>query len=91
MFQWENFDKLITQYNYIIVGRDNIDLKRILEKNELILKNRAKINFLNMKEKYQNISSTKIREMFESKKIEEVKKYIPKEIYNYIIENKIWN
>lgn len=76
--KWKNYEELLT-YNIIIMTRNNID---ILRYTSHLTGKFTVVNDYN----FTDISSTKIRNnVFLNKK------YLQKDIYHYIIENKLYN
>lgn len=76
--KWKNYEELLT-YNIIIMTRNNID---ILKYTSHLTGKFTVVNDYN----FTDISSTKIRNnVFLNKK------YLQKDIYQYIIENKLYN
>lgn len=76
--KWKNYEELLT-YNIIIMTRNNID---ILKYTSHLTGKFTVVNDYN----FTDISSTKIRNnVFLNKK------YLQKDIYHYIIENKLYN
>lgn len=77
--KWMNVDQIISNNKVIVLNRDNMDVEKYVDKFE------NKENFIIIKDyPFVNISSTKLRNMID-------KKYLPLEVYNYIIENKLYN
>lgn len=86
--KWENSEQLIQNFNYIILERDGIDIKKNM-KSKPALKKYSK-NFNILKNKKNNISSTIVRNMIEQEKYEELEKYIDSDIIEYIINNSLY-
>lgn len=74
--KWKSYKELLN-YKIIIIGRDNIDVKKYVQKynsnNFLIIDDYKSIN----------ISSTEIRKNLNSK-------YLDKRVYKYILENNLY-
>ncbi|MCL2610363.1 MAG: nicotinate-nucleotide adenylyltransferase [Defluviitaleaceae bacterium] len=75
--KWEGFDKLKELVTFLIVTRQGYELK--IPKN---------INYRILKIPHLEISSTKIRELVSDKK--QFSHLVPKEAYDYIIENNLY-
>lgn len=86
---WKESEKLIKNYKYIILEREEIELNKIINESKLLKENKG--NFKILKEnKCSSISSTKARsEIYETPK-EEICKIIPQEIYEYIINKRLY-
>lgn len=86
---WKEAEKLIKNYKYIILEREEIELNKIINENKLLKEN--KCNFKILREnKCGSISSTKARsEIYEAPK-KKICKIIPQEIYEYIIDKKLY-
>ena len=91
MSYWDNFEKLIKNYKYIIVNRNNIDIEKIIKNNELLKENAKNFEVMNIKSKYNKISSTLVREKFAKKDYENIKEYISEDVAKFIENNRIWN
>lgn len=86
---WKESERLIKNYKYIVLERENIDLNEIINQNKLLKEN--KDNFKSLKENKCNfISSTKARSGIYENSKDEICKIIPQEIYEYIIKNKLY-
>lgn len=72
------FEKLkSTDYNYIIVNRNNIKIEG----------NFKNFHVINIEENFKDISSTKVRNLIKENKMEQLNKYIPQDIIEYINKN----
>lgn len=77
--KWMKVDEIISNNKVIVLNRDNIDVKEYVDRFN------HKENFIIIKDyPFVNISSTKLRNKLD-------KDYLPLEVYNYIIENKLYN
>ena len=82
---WKNVT-LILQNKVLVIPRNNIDFNKYINNFE------QKENFIVTKEfPLENISSTIIRKLIETKMYENVSLYIDKEVLNYIMENNLYN
>jgi len=76
--KWKDYEIIINKYKYIVIQRPSFNV------------NIEKENIINYRpEQTKDISSTKIRSLLEANG--DLKKYIDKEVYKYIIENKLYN
>lgn len=77
--KWMKVDQIISNNKVIVLNRDNIDVEKYVDKFE------KKENFIIIKDyPFVDISSTELRNKLD-------KNYLPLEVYNYIIENKLYN
>ncbi len=87
IMNWKNGEELINKYNYIILERDTIDIKKYIEENLKI--NKDKI-YIVSNEKYKKCSSTAFRDKYRTDKTynEEI---ISDNVLDYIIENDLYS
>ena len=79
--EWKNVNKLL-EYNIIVVNRDNINIKKYVNKFN------KKDNFFVIDNfDYVPISSTEIRQNVDSK---EAKKYLDERVLKYIKNNNLY-
>lgn len=83
---WQESNKLVSNYNYIILERGLRKTKDIIESNELLNKNKNNFKIINNVEFYE-CSSTAIREQI---KRGENPENLDTGVYNYIRENNIY-
>lgn len=77
MHKWKEYENIINAYKYIVIQRPNFNI------------NIKKDNIINYKpEQTKDISSTAIRKLLE--KNGDLNNYIDKEIYKYIMQNKLY-
>ena len=79
MPKWKDYEKLKTNYNIIVIERER---KKIRHENPENI-----IEYI--PEQLSEVDSTKIRKMIKNNQ-EEAKKYLNKNVYKYIIENKLY-
>ena len=82
--KWKESKELLTKYEYIVFERENIDLKNFI--NEILQKYETKVKIVKNFE-HKNTSSSKFRNI---KNELETKAIVPKEIFEYIKQNKIY-
>lgn len=80
---WKNYKYILTNYKLLVIKRNNDNIDNILEKYKKYSKN---IIISNIKEEY--ISSTYIRNNLNK---EEIKSLLDKNIYKYILTNRLYN
>lgn len=83
---WYESNKLIRDYNYIILDRGLKKSNQIIKNNELLNKNKQNFTIINNIE-YSDCSSTNIRQEI---KRGENPKNLDDEVYNYIRQNRIY-
>lgn len=78
--KWKDGQELLERYNYIVLDREDIDLKKYANrKNITIIKN----------ETYNNYSSTRFRSMIKEENTYN-REIIPDTVIDYILENKLY-
>lgn len=80
--RWYEIDNLLKEFKIVVVRRNNSNLDLLIKNNKLIEKYKDSFIFYNSKKYYQDISSTKIRELIKENKFEELNEYT----YNYVIK-----
>ena len=88
ILKWKNYDELITQYKYIVFDRAYINLKEYINENEILKKNKAKIQIIENSD-YTNCSSSDIRDNLKNKNVKN-DELISKEILDYIMQNNLY-
>lgn len=84
---WEESDRLISEFNYIILDRGLTEAKNIIENNEALKKNENRFKIVSNKE-FKDCSSTDIRKQIING---EKPKNLDSDVYDYIKENDIYN
>ncbi len=79
--RWISFESLISEFKFIIINRNNIDIKSILNNDEMLAK--YKENFIILPGFDMHISSTIFRETFEPS-------YVPDKVYEYIMIHNLY-
>lgn len=77
---WKDSEELIGRYKYIVLEREDIDIRKYIEEN---VKEQVKGIFIVKNEEHKNISSSLFRDM-------KSKENVPKEVFDYIMENHIY-
>lgn len=77
---WLNLDKLLNEFNFFIISRDNIDINNIIKKKFMKYKDKFIIINIDI-----DINSSRIRN-----NINEYKNDLNCDVYKYILENKIY-
>lgn len=88
MTTWLNIEELM-QYNYIIIERDDIDCDNIINSNSILKRYKNHFNIINNR-KYNNFSSTLVRNKIKENNINDITNYIFEGTYEYIKENKLY-
>ncbi len=84
---WKNPERLLKDYKIIVLERDNDKLENIIANSTLLIKNKESLIKIDGIDKIY-LSSSKIREKI--KNGEDVSKYIPKKVLEYIKSNKLY-
>lgn len=84
---WKEPERLLKDYKIIVLERGNDNLENIIANSKLLSNNRKSLIRIEGIDKI-NLSSTMIRDKIKSG--ENVEKYIPKEVLEYIRENKLY-
>ena len=84
---WYKYEKILSEFNFIVFDRDDLNALDIINNDEVLSKYRHKffIERLNIE---NGISSTKVRTLIKEKK--EYSKYLESNIYKYIKENELY-
>lgn len=84
-----DFEILAQNYEYIIIERNDIRIKELITSNPIL--NRFSTHFHILEDNpYEQISSTKVRMVLKNEKEKEAQTMIPKKVYEYIKENKLY-
>lgn len=86
---WNESERLISRYKYIIFERGNFNLQQNIEKNDMLKKNSKNFNILRL-DNYNKTSSGIIRDLLQQKKYEECTKFTKPEVVKYIRENELY-
>ncbi|MDF2879627.1 MAG: nucleotidyltransferase [Clostridiaceae bacterium] len=87
IYTWMKYNELVKNYKVLVVERDNDDMINIMNNNPLL--KCYENNFIKVKGAVRtNSSSTIVREQIFNKR--GIRYLVPDEVYNYIIENKIY-
>ncbi len=88
MLNWEESNKLIFKYNYIIFEREDIDLEEYIKANEIINANKSKIIIIK-NDNHKFSSATQFRKLLkeQSDNLEDI---ISKEVLEFILKNNIY-
>lgn len=79
--QWINASGLLSEFKFIVLGRDDIDIADVFNNHHLL--QRFKENFIVYDDFKVDISSTAFRASFD-------RSYVLKPVYEYIIENNLY-
>lgn len=81
-------EELAQNYNYIVIQREEINCKEIIQTNEILKQNQEKFKIME-NTKHSNTSSTKVRNNLINEN-EQLQELISKEVVTYIKENKLY-
>lgn len=84
-----DFEILAKNYEYIIIKRNNIQIKDEISGNSVLKRFKKNFNILE-ENPYEQISSTKVRELIQDGKKEVLQNMIQEEIYKYILNNNLY-
>ena len=80
---FDNYEYLLSNYNFTIISRGNINVNNLINKNYSKYKNKFKLF-----DYHNDISSTKVKELIKNK--EDVSNYLDRDILKYIKENDLY-
>lgn len=81
MDQWINIGGLLSDFKFIVLGRDGIDINKYIDSNYTLKKH--KDAFIIFEDFKINVSSTQFRKTFDQS-------LVPKVVYDYIIEHELY-
>jgi nicotinate-nucleotide adenylyltransferase len=81
MHMWINIEGILSEFTIIVLGRNGIDIKAIINDNPTLKKFSS--SFLIFEEFKEDISSTEFRKTFDASQV-------PQCVYDYIIENGLY-
>lgn len=84
-----DFEILAKNYEYIIIKRNNIQIKDEISGNSVLKRFKKNFNILE-ENPYEQISSTKVRELIQDDKKGVLQNMIQEEIYKYILNNNLY-
>ena len=84
---WENAEELLSQYNFLVMRRDNDNIEEIIAATKLLTKYKQNIFEINSKIR-DNYSSTYVREQIKNGK--SPRYLMPDETLEYIEKNKLY-
>lgn len=90
MLLWKDFNNLVKDYKYIVVERELLDCEELIKSNETLTKYKNNFNIVENKH-YNKASATNAREKIQSGNMNGIEENIPKDIIEYIKENKLYN
>ena len=83
---WKNPEGILEKYKIIVLERNLDKVEKIINEDELLSK--YKNSLINLQNKRTSLSSTFVREKLKNN--QDVSKFLPKEIIEYIKENKLY-
>lgn len=87
LFTWNRAEELISNYKILVMERDDDKIENIIEQNPLLKAHQQNIEKLEQSIR-SNYRSSFIREQIKNNK--SVRYLLPDEVYEYIIENKLY-
>lgn len=81
MDRWININGLLSDFKFIVLGRDRIDIRKSINDNEILSKFIS--HFIIFDDFEINVSSTLFRNTFD-------RNLVPKEVYDYIVEHDLY-
>ena len=89
LMEWKEPEKLVCNYQYIIVERANFDCHKIMEETPLLQQYQSHFHFLsNSKHPYTN--ATQVRLSLQEKRFKELEQVLEKEVQEYIIQHNLY-
>lgn len=82
---WKEYEYILKNYKILVIKRNNSNINQLIEKYKSFEKNIIVSNV-----KTETISSTMIRTFIKKENKQEILKYIPEEIYEYIIKEELY-
>lgn len=88
LYTWNRPEELVSKYKILVMERENDKMEGIIENDELLYKHKE--NFIKVNEEIRsNYSSTYVRAQIKDGK--SVRYLLPDEVYEYILENKLYS
>lgn len=89
ILNWKNATELVSNYKFILLNRNEINLKETIKENEALNKNRLNFYYMdNMND--IKISSTCIRNAIKDEKVPDIKGMVDKNVLEYINEYNLY-
>ena len=89
ILNWKNATELVSNYKFILLNRNEINLKETIKENETLNKNRLNFYYMdNMND--IKISSTCIRNAIKDEKVPDIKGMVDKNVLEYINEYNLY-
>ena len=89
ILNWKNATGLVSNYKFILLNRNEINLKETIKENETLNKNRLNFYYMdNMND--IKISSTCIRNAIKDEKVPDIKGMVDKNVLEYINEYNLY-
>lgn len=84
--RWFHAKELFSENRYLIIERDGNTLDSVIEESEIASANRDRYMAISNDE-YDAVSASMVREAYVQGRLEDVKDYIPANVYAYLAEN----
>ena len=89
ILNWKNATELVSNYKFILLNRNEINLKETIKENETLNKNRLNFYYMDNMNGIK-ISSTCIRNAIKDEKVHDVKGMVDKNVLEYINEYNLY-
>lgn len=89
ILKWKDSTKLISEYKFIVLNRNNIDLEKFIQENEILNKYRQNFYFISDIKKIE-ISSTYIRNKIKLGEEYSVKNMLDTDVLKFIEKNNLY-
>ena len=89
ILNWKNATELVSNYKFILLNRNEINLKETIKENETLNKNRLNFYYMDNMNVIK-ISSTCIRNAIKDEKVHDVKGMVDKNVLEYINEYNLY-
>lgn len=88
ILSWKNASDLVENFKIIIIERENINIKKIINENSILKNNKNNFIIISKSSKLDNVSSSIIRNKIISN--QDVKDCLNHKVYDYILKNKLY-
>jgi len=84
---WYKFDELLYKYKFVIVERNNDNIMDLFNENRELSKYKNSFIFLKQNNRYESVSSTKLREAINKKEYKNIEDYTFKYVLSILKKN----
>lgn len=85
----QDFEILAKNYEYIVIGRNHINMQEVIRLNPILKRFKAHFNLLE-DNPYEHISATNVRNILKSENNNDISSIIPCDVEKYIKENHVY-